>query len=95
MLMNQAQAQQPQVFSEVYLKRQLFKAARTNKPELWSSTVEKIGSKEDAFLYLTKKDPEGRNVIVLCFMYASVDVLKALHEDLKDDFAISDLILSQ
>jgi len=31
-------------------------------------------------LDLSKKDPEGRNIVALCLLYASIDVLRAVHK---------------
>jgi len=40
-----------------------------------------------------KKDPEGRNIIVLCLLNSSVDVLKAMDELFKEDYVTDELIL--
>lgn len=46
-------------------------------------------------MYLRSKDPEHRNVIVLCLVHASVNVLKAIYETFKDSVDMSELILKQ
>ena len=47
---------------------------------MFQSAIEKVPDDADAVQYLSKRDPEGRNVIVLCLLCASVDVLKAIYE---------------
>ena len=46
-------------------------------------------------MYLKSKDPEHRNVIVLCLINSSVNVLKAIYETFKDTIDMNELILKQ
>lgn len=87
--------EEPQ-YSEVFLKRQLFKAARLNKPDIFLDTMEKINDDTlQGFSLLSKRDPEGRNVITLALLFASVDVLKAISEYFESAFDMRQLILKQ
>ena len=44
---------------------------------------------------MTKKDPEGRNVIVLCLLFASYDVLEAIFKCFEGTNDIQGYILKQ
>jgi hypothetical protein len=59
----------------------MFKAARTNKVEVFEQTMEKIGNDlQQGLVLLYKKDPEGRNALVICLVFASFDVLRAIFD---------------
>ena len=73
----------------------IFKACRTNKVDVFQNIFEQIGSAEHLLPYIHKKDPEGRNPIVLCLLNASPSVLEALHDTLRDQCDMNELILSQ
>ena len=45
--------------------------------------------------YLKSRDPEGRNVLVLCLLNASVNVLTFLYETFKEHTDMCELILKQ
>ena len=44
---------------------------------------------------ISKKDPEGRNVIVLCLLHSSFDVLKVIDQLLSPEYNMGDIILKQ
>lgn len=46
-------------------------------------------------MFLHKKDPEGRNVIVICLLNASNNVLEAIWEMFGEHFDVKQLILKQ
>ena len=65
-------------YSDSHLKRLFFKAARINSVEILQDTIEKCESVESSYIFLAKRDPERRNVIVLCYLFASFDVLEKI-----------------
>jgi len=44
---------------------------------------------------LYKRDPEERNVIVICLVFASVDVLKAIFKTFSEEYDMKSIILKQ
>lgn len=44
---------------------------------------------------MVKKDPEGRNAIVLCLINGSINVLQAIYDILKDYTDMKEYILKQ
>ena len=76
--------------SETHLKKFLFKAARTNKLEIFNQFVEDIGGSVPSLLEsITKKDPEGRNFVVLCLLFASHDILSAMYNFVHENSEIN------
>ena len=76
-------------------RKQIFKACRTDKVEIVHATLEAVGSAQNLLGFMYKKDPEGRNPIVLCLVSASPNVLGALFDILKDVCDMRELILKQ
>ena len=79
--------------SESLIKKQLFKSARTDKVDLFQSTIAKVPDLSDAFSYLQKKDPEGRSVVDLCLLFSSVNVLRAIYQHFNSEFDVSSFIM--
>jgi hypothetical protein len=73
----------------------LFKAGRTDKVEIYEKVLNQFDKDRlwEFQMYLKSKDPEHRNVIVLCLINSSVNVLKAIYETFKDSIDMSELIL--
>lgn len=44
---------------------------------------------------LLKKDPEGRNTVVICLVFSSVDVLKAIFDRFSSKYDMRNFILKQ
>jgi len=58
--------------------------------------MEKIGGDlTTGFQLLHKKDPEGRNTIVLCLIFASFDVLEAIVETFEESYDMKATVLKQ
>lgn len=96
-LMNRMPAQSNGLeFSEVQLKKQFFRAARTNKVEVFHQTLDKMNNDlAMAWQILQKRDPEGRSTIVLCLLFASFDVLKEIFETFCSKYDMRQHILRQ
>lgn len=83
-------------YTDSFLKKQFFKAARTNKVEVFKQTMEKINNDlQQGMNLLFKKDPEGRNTVVICLVFSSIDVLQAIFETFSPKYDMRNFILKQ
>ena len=58
--------------------------------------MEKMGDDSLAgYAMLSKRDPEGRNVVVLALLFAAVDLLKAVVDYFENAFDIRQFVLKQ
>lgn len=79
--------------SDTQIKRFLFKAGRTDKVEIFEKVLSQFESPTYLEVYLKRFDPENRNVIVLCLINSSVNVLKTIYRTFQYREDMAELIL--
>jgi len=94
-LLNSTSIDMP-LYQEVEIKRLFFKAARVDKVDLFLAMFERLENNPVALSqFVMKKDPERRNLLVLCLQNSSIGVLREIREKLKHTIDVDEYILKQ